>query len=139
MAKFAQNADIDSSPAVENALADIDRRLAIENAPAWRPEPGDRFSGTVVKIHIFEHEEYGKSPVITYEVDDGVFLKVYAIHQTLATRYYELKPSIGDVNTVAYFGAIASNSRKDPKTGEPIEYHKYSVLGGTEQEEEAPW
>jgi hypothetical protein len=118
--------------------ADIRTRLAIENAPAWRPEAGDMFTGKVVKLGVFEHDVYGKSPVVTYSVNGG-YLKVYAIHQTLAARFYDLKPSIGDENTLAYFGVVKSNSRTDAKTGEPIEYHKYSVIGGTEQEEETPW
>jgi hypothetical protein len=119
--------------------ADIERRLKIENAPAWRPNAGDILTGTIVKIGFYEHEEYGKSPVVTMENGDGI-VKVYAIHETLASRLFELKPHVGDEITVAYFGQVPSNTRKDAKTNEPVEYHKYSVLAsGEQEEEEAPW
>jgi hypothetical protein len=137
MTKSAQNADTTESESANFApeftseqRTALNRRIAIENAPAWRPDPGDLITGKLIDVSWYEHEEYGKSPVMTLAVgSNNTFARVYSIHQTLTAKLMELRPPLGETVTVHYGGQKASNSRKDSK-GDPVQYHQYTVFTG---------
>jgi hypothetical protein len=116
MAKSAQNADKKATPAADGSTA-------------WRPVPGDEFTGTVTKVGVFE-SDYGKVPVVTFDTAEGV-LRVYAFHRALEARFRDIKPRGGEILTIHYFGEVDSKNI-DEETGEVFRYHKYSVT-------ESPW
>ena len=53
---------------IGNIKKDIDadikkmERAAMQNAPAWRPEPGDEFRGRLLGVRLCKNEEYGDYP-----------------------------------------------------------------------------
>jgi hypothetical protein len=109
--------------------ADTQKTAAADGSSAWRPEPGEEFTGTVTKVGVYD-SDYGKVPVITYDTPDGV-IRVYAFHRALEMRLREMKPRGGEIHTVKYFGKVDSKN-VDEETGEVFQYHKYSVT-------ESPW
>lgn len=102
----------------------------IATATPWIGENvGDRVSGNVVGYTVFEHEEYGKSPVVILDTESGL-IKVYAIHGVLLDGIKSANAQLGEKLTVVSQGRIKSRKRKDPRTNEPVEYWSYLVYKG---------
>lgn len=107
-------------------MNDIESRLDVEFAPAWRPDPGDKLSGEVVGIGE-RAGEYGSYPIVTLRRDDGEELALHAFHSVLASELAALRPKLGDRLAVRYDG------KKQTRTGTGS-YHGYKVVkDGDEQ------
>lgn len=114
------------------ASPDLSRRIAIQLAPGWTPEPGNTVTGDIVKIHRAEGD-FGPYPRIVLETPAGEFVAIHAFHEVLkdqlADLHSEQKLGIGDTITVTYAGR--RESRKNTGAdGKPISYHQYVVWSG---------
>lgn len=110
---------------------ELQKQINIRSAVGWRPNPGETITGTVE--HLGKREsEYGAYPVITLAADTDdpetvTYVAINAFHGVLKTALFELKPSKGSRLSVTYHGQ-RDGKRVDPKTGEKIKYHAYTVI-----------
>lgn len=125
----------------------IQQAIAISTAPAWRPtEPGDSITGTVIGFRTAEHEKYGKSPVVILANADGTDpVAVYLFHTMLKDAFFDLKPGVGEVVTVAYGGKRLKSGIDPAKAEDADHYHHFLLFPGEGPEEGgtvstvAPW
>ena len=100
------------------AVITPEERVRIETATAWRPEPGDTITGTVVTIRARE-TEYGKHPVVILNTGEENYTAVHAFHGVLKNKLFELKPGPGTRLTVGYQGKVDGKERP---------YHSYTAF-----------
>lgn len=86
---------------------------------AWRPDPGDTVTGTVLALDEGRNVKQQPYPIVTLDVAGGV-VKVHALHQVLQEELAKRRPTIGDDLTISYHG------QPDGK-----DYHHYTVAGGS--------
>ena len=94
---------------------DLETQLDRDYAPAWRPEPGDSFIGTVVELSEREGN-YGSYPIVTMRSASGEERAVHAFHEVLASEFARVAPKIGDELGIKYLGMHAERG-----------YHRYRV------------
>jgi hypothetical protein len=126
-------------PAEKMTLA---QRIAINSAPAWRPQKGDiligRLLGTRIGGTTKEAGGYGLYPVLVLDKLDtdgeptGEYLALHAFHTLVVTPIIEMlkKKELvrgGDV-TVSYLGLREKNVKN--AKGEVETYHNYFVEPG---------
>ena len=114
------------------AVDGIDRAIALQTAPAWRPEAGDRMTGTLASVRKQDGGEFGPYPVFVFDTPNGL-TAVHAFHQTLIDGLRDAKAKIGDVLTLVYVDQRETNeSKKAGKTGtkDEVTYHLYVVIQG---------
>lgn len=115
----------------------LERRIAMESAPSWRPEPGQTLTGRLIGARKAEGGEYGAYPVAIFEnVSDGSYVAVHAFHTLLKDGLAKLSPKKDDVVTMHYVGYQETNESKK-KYGPGTEnekdrtfYHNYVVFAG---------
>jgi hypothetical protein len=104
----------------------------IAGARSWKSENiGDEVSGTVLGFDVYEHPEFGKSPVVVVDTADGTDSPVRRIFVlgVLLTQFKGFGGlTVGDRYTVIYLGD-EEGKRKDSK-GNPISYHNYASYKG---------
>ena len=89
---------------------------------AWRPEPGDTVTGTLLNVEAIDPNGNGVYPVVTLKTDGGD-IAVHAFHTVLRRELARRRPKVGDELTIVYQG-------KRPG-GKNNEYHAYRVSGGS--------
>lgn len=87
---------------------------------AWRPEPGQKLSGTVVALDESTNFKGDPYPIVKIDVG-GTITTVHALHEVLQQELAKRRPTIGDQLSISYHG------QPDGK-----DYHHYTVTGGTE-------
>jgi hypothetical protein len=117
------------------------QRIAINSAPAWRPNKGDILIGRLLGVRVGGQAPplgYGKYPVLVVDVLDasgeatGEYKAIHAFHTLAVTPIIAMlkdKTLIrgGDV-TISYLGKRDKN--KPNEKGEVEEYHDYYVEPG---------
>lgn len=137
----ATRAAVKAQPQDER-MSTLAERIAINSAPAWRPQKGDILIGRLVGVRIGgtskEEGGYGKYPVLILDKlngegqPTGEFLALHAFHTLVVTPIIEMLKAKqlvkgGDV-TVSYLGM---NKKNTPNAkGEYDEYHNYYVEPG---------
>lgn len=118
------------------------QRIAINSAPAWRPEKGDILIGRLIGVRIggtsIEEGGYGKYPVLIFDKLDedgnptGDYKALHAFHTLVAEPIIKMlkdKTLVkGADATVSYLGREKKN--KPNAKGEYDEYHNYYVEPG---------
>jgi hypothetical protein len=107
---------------------EIQKQLTMRSAEGWRPEPGEKVSGTIAHISAAQ-SEYGTYPVITIaaETDDPEtvrFVAVHAFHHTLKRDLIAIRPEVGQRLSVVYVGEQETGREID---GKPVTYQLYTV------------
>lgn len=88
----------------------ITDRLNDEQAPGWRPDPGEQLVGTIVEISS-AHGDYGEYPLIVVEKADGTGdVAVHAFHTVLKSELAAKRPNEGDVIGIKYLGKVPGKS-----------------------------
>ena len=110
----------------------IKQAIAIASAPAWRPvDSGDSITGTILGFRTVEHDEYGSSPVVILANPDGTDpVAVYLFHTMLKDAFFDLKPGVGEVVTVAYAGKKLKSGKKEGSTDKTDYYHHFLLFPG---------
>jgi hypothetical protein len=117
----------------------IQQRIAINTAPAWRPNPGDILIGRLLGVRIggTKKEEGGHGLYPTLIVDKlgedgeptGQYLAIHAFHTLVVQPIIELLKTkalvAGGDLTVSYIGRQKKNTPN--KEGVFEEYHNYYV------------
>jgi hypothetical protein len=98
-----------------------------DNAPGWRPAPGDTVVGTVSRVDKGQNE-YGTYPIVTVHQADGTDVAVHAFHQALRTRLTELRPAPGEKIGIKYFGQVETAASK-AGTKSPVHSYVARVEG----------
>ena len=124
--------------------AELERRLLIASAPAWRPEPDTTLRNvTIVAVRKGE-SEYGPYPIVVFNTpEDPVYRCFHAFHfiakQALAELHAALKRETGTgitegtvIPAVRYAGKRRKN--KADKDGNFQEYHDYVIITGLESD-----
>lgn len=106
-------------------------RAALNNAPAWRPEPGGEFHGKLIGVRrggSDGEKDYGFYPVLVLR-DNATdqFIAVHCFHSVLVERLAEIKPKKGDVLHGVYHGEMTTNATKDLPEKDRTTYHSYYV------------
>jgi len=91
------------------------RTGALQFAPAWRPEPGDKLVGNVTELSERDGA-FGVYPIVTVRQSNGEELAIHAFHDVLQNELARIAPKHGDEIGVKYEG-------KDADRG----YHRYRV------------
>lgn len=120
----------------------LEQRIAINSAPAWRPEKGDILIGRLLGVRVGgkkkEDGGYGLYPTLVLDKLDstgqptGDYLAVHAFHTLIVEPIIQmLKDKTlekGKDVTVSYLGRNTKNKANDK--GEFEEYHNYYVEPG---------
>ena len=112
-----------------DTAAEIQKQLTMRSAEGWRPEPGDKLTGTIVHISAAQ-SDFGTYPVITLaaETEDPAtvqYVAVHAFHHTLKRDLIAIRPEVGQKLSVVYVGEQETD--KEAEDGRPITYHLYTV------------
>lgn len=107
---------------------EVQKQLNMRSAEGWRPEPGDKLTGTIVHISAAE-SEYGTYPVVTIaaETEDPEtvrYVAVHAFHHTLKRDLIAIRPEVGQQLSVVYVGEQGTDREID---GKPVTYQLYTV------------
>jgi hypothetical protein len=94
-------------------MASLEDRLD-RNPIEWRPAVGDRLVGTVTDIDTIA-TDYGESPLLIVETDDGDVYSVACWHTVLKREVAKREPQVGDRIGIKYFGV---------RDGQNYEYYK---------------
>lgn len=72
----------------------------------WKPEPGDKFVGTIQSIEEFDDSknEYPAYPLLIVLTDDGREIAFHAFHTVAKRELARQRASVGDRIAVKYFG-----------------------------------
>lgn len=108
------------------ALEALEASLGTE-AEAWRPEPGEILSGTIVSIDM-RASEYGPYPGVTVKPLGGEPVVFHAFRTVAKNELKRLKPSVGDMIAVAYLGAAKGT-----------DYHGYKIRVSREVGDDFDW
>src|SRR5690348_14851175 len=95
----------------------------IRSAKAWRPEPGDTITGSVVKV-IGRTSEFGSYPIAVLDTGSKEYTAVHMFHTLLREQAKDVKLSSGHDVSIAYVGRVESKKRRDAD-GKPVKYHNY--------------
>lgn len=108
----------------------------IKGAEAIRPVPGEAITGTIVTVVKRESAEYADYPCVILDID-GEYRAFHAFHEVAQNELREAKARPGMEVVIMYHGKRQHNSEVDPDTGEPKQYHGYTVVpaAGMELEE----
>ena len=91
----------------------VDLAELAEDADGWRPEAGDRVTGTVIQL-TSGFSQYrggdGTYPIVVLVNDSGV-IAIHAFHAILETRLIAARPQVGERLSVKYVGE-SENARK---------------------------
>jgi hypothetical protein len=90
---------------------------AQDDAPAWRPEPGDQLAGTITDLAVIDRG-HGPYPCVTIRRQDGSSAAWHAFHDVARAELAKIAPQVGDPLAVTYQG-------KHPERG----YHRWRVHG----------
>lgn len=67
-----------------------------EYGEPWRPTPGDRLVGTVVRYGKYNHDQQGSRYFCVIRDDAGKLHCVYLNATVIMTRFTELRPEVGE-------------------------------------------
>jgi hypothetical protein len=113
------------------ALSATERRIAMDTAPALRPEPGETHRVKVLGGRINKGGDYGAYPVLLVQKEDGTIAAFHAFHEVAQTKLAELAPKGGDDIVIHYAGYVETNaSKKDASLADKDRtyYHSYSIF-----------
>lgn len=101
-------------------------RKAVATAPAWRPNPGDIFIGTVVGRRMGEDKGWGEYPIVVYKNADGDgYTSVHAFHTMLREILADLGSEDGQTHMLSYDGERIKNDSKEKEEKDQETYHFY--------------
>jgi hypothetical protein len=95
----------------------------------WRPEPGEKLTGTVEDITT-GGGDFGRYPIVVLSTKDGEKFAVHAFHHTLKNRLVEMRPKVGHTLTITYLGETEQFDRYGNvrmRNGEPMTLNHYEV------------
>jgi hypothetical protein len=129
-------------------IAKRDRALAMLDAKAWKPSPGDILTAPLVALRRGgENSEFGVYPILVFERMDGYpfpfdtenFVAFHAYHTIVRDALAEIKPRPADkpILTIKYSGRVQFGTSVDGPDGtlyvenkEKSDYENYTVLLG---------
>jgi hypothetical protein len=118
------------------ARPELLKAIKLAKAPAWRPAPGDTFTGKLAGIRIGDNGDYGPYPVVVFKnVDDDGYTAVHAFHTLLRDGLLKLAPKMDDEVSIHYVGEVEKNSSATAFNAGLIKekdrefYHDYVVFG----------
>lgn len=74
------------------------------NAEPWKPNPGDKVVGKLVKVSYIEGKEFAGYPLYELQTDDGTLVEVHAFHQVLQNEIHRQNVTEGDRLGIKYLG-----------------------------------
>lgn len=111
--------------------------LALSVAPPWMPAPGTIIEGTVFGIIPRAHPTFGTYPIVGLKLDDGTFLAVHGLPQTLHDGLRAVAPQVPDRIAIAFIGERLSSSRG--ADDDPTMYRLYAVTSPSKAVEVYAW
>lgn len=82
----------------------MEDRLDKGFAQGWRPEVGDKITGTITEISEMESQFGGTYPIVVVATDNGDEVAVHAFHTVLKANIARQRPQVGDRIGIKYFG-----------------------------------
>ncbi len=114
-------------------LSGFDVKVALQTAPAWRPEPGEKLVGIPVATRVGTSKDFPDYPVLLIQTLDGDPVAFHAFHTLAQNRLKELKAEIikaaknREVMTFLYLGSFITNETKGKEPKDQTSYHNYFI------------
>jgi hypothetical protein len=109
------------------SVDDIEQRLqakAEEPAPeSWRPEPGDKIMGRVIRYEKGTTQGWGDAPIVVLESlrTQGRLISVWMFHTTLVNEFKKQRPKVGEALMLEYHGKVEAKGEGQP-------YHSWRLV-----------
>lgn len=114
------------------ARAELEKRIRLRGAPAWRPEPGETLYGELLAVETRTISDGqgrgGKKPcecLLVANLETGEVLACYAMHTLLAEQVREQDPRPGDLLMIRYGGKVTGKAAGPD--GTPATYHDWQL------------